>query len=90
MGRAPLLERVTLGLSAISSLATRYGGKDMTMFFEDFALCLARTVSLRVAADNAVSMRESKNTIQFTAFLSTLLPLTGDDCFTRPPVQERC
>lgn len=38
---------ITLGLSAISALATRYGGKDMTMFFEDFALCLARTMSLQ-------------------------------------------
>ena len=37
---------VSLHLDTISALATRYGGKDRTLFFEDFVLCLAKTMSL--------------------------------------------
>ncbi|KAI0232318.1 Calpain-1 catalytic subunit [Lamellibrachia satsuma] len=56
---------ITLGLSAISALATRYGGKDMTMFFEDFALCLARTMSLQ-AAFKAYSVKDKPGEARLT------------------------
>ena len=36
----------TLSFETISTLAVRYGGKDRTLFFEDFVLCLSKTVTM--------------------------------------------